>query len=223
MRLRSLLTTIGVSLLAAAGLAAPASASETVAEPAASEIIGGQEVYIGGNPCLTGFTVRHVDSGPGFVTAGFCGEVGDTVTTATGGSVIGVVERKGSAGWLWVDLADGVSAAPLVAPDTPVHDAEEAPIGATVCKYTDNTGSHCGVVREKDVTIDFPEGAIHGVTGTDVCAEPGDSGAPFMAGNSGQGVTLGGSGSCDGGDAASFFYPLSTILAFNSDLELLTA
>jgi streptogrisin C len=45
-----------------------------------------------------------------------------------------------------------------------------------------------------------------------VCAEPGDSGGPFVSGTQAQGVTSGGSGDCTSG-GTTFFQPVNPILS----------
>jgi streptogrisin C len=61
---------------------------------------------------------------------------------------------------------------------------------------------------------------VTGLTRTDVCAEGGDSGGPWLSGDQAQGVTSGGSGDCTVG-GETFFQPVNEILAEN-DLTLLT-
>jgi len=64
------------------------------------------------------------------------------------------------------------------------------------------------------------EGAVTGLTRTDVCAEGGDSGGPWLTGDQAQGVTSGGSGDCTVG-GETFFQPITEILETNG-LTLLT-
>ena len=104
--------------------------------------------------------------------------------------------------------------------EVPVAGAQEAPVGASVCRSGSTTGTRCGVIQAKNVTVNYPEGAVSGLTRTNVCAEPGDSGGPWMSGNQAQGVTSGGSGNCTVG-GVTFFQPLAEILERNN-LTLLT-
>ncbi|MGH8877387.1 MAG: S1 family peptidase [Stackebrandtia sp.] len=161
--------------------------------------------------CTIGFSVSHSDSGDGFVAAGHCGEIGDRVYVE--GVAAGVVagHSTDTLTWLWVDLDDGWTALPEVVGGGTVSDGQEAPVGSAVCRAGSTTGWHCGTITAKDVTINFPEGSINGVTQTNVCAEPGDTGGPFLSGSSAQGVTIGGSGNCSSG-GSTYFYPLSPIL-----------
>jgi len=74
------------------------------------------------------------------------------------------------------------------------------------------------VTRQKDWQA---EGAVTGLTQTDVCAEGGDSGGSWLVGDQAQGVTSGGSGDCQVG-GETFFQPVNEILEEN-DVELVTA
>lgn len=49
------------------------------------------------------------------------------------------------------------------------------------------------------VTVNYPEGTATGLIGTNVCAEPGDSGGPLLAGTVDLGITSGGNGNCSSG------------------------
>ncbi|WP_158887484.1 S1 family peptidase [Amycolatopsis anabasis] len=96
----------------------------------------------------------------------------------------------------------------------------EAPVGASVCMLGPVSGWHCGTIQAKNQTVNFPEGTLHGLTRTTVCAEPGDAGAPFFSGEQAQGVLVGGSGNCASG-GTSYFQPINKILAVYG-LTLLT-
>jgi streptogrisin C len=104
--------------------------------------------------------------------------------------------------------------------ELPVAGNTEAPVGAAVCRSGSTTGTRCGVILAKNQTVNYPEGAVTGLTRTDVCAEGGDSGGPWLAGDQAQGVTSGGSGNCTVG-GETFFQPLNEILT-EHDLTLVT-
>ena len=66
----------------------------------------------------------------------------------------------------------------------------------------------------------YAEGTVTGLTRTNVCAEPGDSGGSFISGNQAQGMTSGGSGNCTFG-GTTYFQPVNEVLsAYN--LRLIT-
>jgi streptogrisin C len=102
----------------------------------------------------------------------------------------------------------------------PVAGGEEAPVGSSVCKHGSTTGVSCGIVEALDATVNYPEGTVTGLTRTDACAEPGDSGGAWLSGDQAQGVTSGGSGDCTFG-GTTFFQPLDEILEVNG-LTLVT-
>jgi streptogrisin C len=170
--------------------------------------------------CSVGFSVVG-----GFVTAGHCGVPGDTTTDAEqqaqGEVKASVFPGDGDFGFVETN-ADQVLLPVVATSDgiVEVAGSEEAPVGAAICRSGSTTGTRCGVVQAKNATVNYPEGAVTGLTQTDVCAEGGDSGGPWLSGNQAQGVTSGGSGDCTVG-GTTFFQPLEEILAVNN-LELIT-
>jgi streptogrisin C len=102
----------------------------------------------------------------------------------------------------------------------PVGGSTESPVGAAVCRSGSTTGTFCGTILAKNQTVNYPEGTVTGLTRTDVCAEGGDSGGPWLSGDQAQGVTSGGSGDCTSG-GETFFQPITEILETNG-LTLLT-
>jgi streptogrisin C len=199
---------------AAAGVPADAvTVEETDEEPRLyADIVGGDPYIIDGSGrCSVGFATTT-----GFVTAGHCGETGTPVGTQDGsgtgtvtgsvfpGSDMGVVEADGN--WTPVaavnDYAGGTVA---------VAGSAESPEGASVCRSGSTTGWHCGVIEAHNQSVSYPEGTVSGLTQTDVCAEPGDSGGSWLSGDQAQGVTSGGSGDCTSG-GTTYFQPVNPIL-----------
>ena len=89
--------------------------------------------------------------------------------------------------------------------------SREAIEGASVCRSGSTTDWQCGVIRQREASVTYPQGTVFGVTRTSVCAEPGDSGGSFISVDQAQGVTSGGSGDCvDGG--VTYFQPVNEIL-----------
>ncbi|MFC3522028.1 S1 family peptidase [Streptomonospora nanhaiensis] len=186
---------------------------ETAAAPELyADVIGGDAYTIDGSGrCSIGFATET-----GFVTAGHCGSTGTSVSSQDGtgtGTVTGsvfpgadmaVVETD--ANWTPVgqvnDYAGGTVA---------VAGSEEAPEGAAVCRSGSTTGWHCGTIGAKNQSVTYPEGRVEGLTETDVCAEPGDSGGSWLSGDQAQGVTSGGSGDCTSG-GTTYFQPVNPIL-----------
>jgi streptogrisin C len=186
------------------------------------DVRGGDPYFIDNRArCSIGFAVTT-----GFVTAGHCGQVGSTTTgfnqapqgqfTASsfpGDNDFGVVAVNGD--WTPQPVVNDFNGGTV-----PVAGSQEAPVGASVCRSGSTTGTHCGVIQAKNATVNYPEGAVTGLTRTDVCAEAGDSGGPWLSGDQAQGVTSGGSGDCTAG-GTTFFQPVNEILQDNG-LTLVT-
>jgi streptogrisin C len=60
--------------------------------------------------------------------------------------------------------------------------------------------------------VNYQEGSVSGLTRTNACAEPGDSGGSWVSGTQAQGVTSGGSGNCTSG-GTTYFQPVNEILS----------
>jgi streptogrisin C len=171
--------------------------------------------------CSIGFSVEG-----GFVTAGHCGAPGDKTFDQAQGAM-GEVKASvfpGDNDEGFVTVTGGQTPQPFVNDFQgnllPVAGSTESPIGAAVCRSGSTTGTHCGTIEATNQTVVYPEGAVTGLTRTNVCAEAGDSGGPWLSGDQAQGVTSGGSGDCTVG-GETFFQPVNEILAINN-LTLLT-
>ncbi|MCI2422599.1 S1 family peptidase [Saccharopolyspora sp. K220] len=173
-----------------------------------ADVIGGNAYYIGGSSrCSVGFSVQG-----GFVTAGHCGSQGDSTTEPTG-------QFEGSSfpgdDYGWVSVGSGDTPQPLVnqynGSTVGVAGSTEAAEGASICRSGSTTGWHCGSIEAKNQTVQYPQGTVSGLTRTDVCAEPGDSGGSWLSGDQAQGVTSGGSGNCSSG-GTTYFQPVNEIL-----------
>ncbi|ADB33067.1 peptidase alpha-lytic pro domain protein [Kribbella flavida DSM 17836] len=180
------------------------------------DIIGGNAYYIGsGSRCSVGFAVTG-----GFVTAGHCGRLGAT-TTQPSGTFAGSSFPGND--YAWVRVAAGNTPRALVNryPGTvPVAGSTEAAVGSSVCRSGSTTGWRCGIIQQKNASVTYPEGTITGLTRTNACAEPGDSGGSWLTGDQAQGVTSGGSGNCTSGGVI-YFQPVNEILtAYNLTLTV---
>lgn len=177
-------------------------------------IRGGDAYLIGGSSrCSVGFSVTT-----GFVTAGHCGRSGASAST-TGGASLGSFAGSvfpGSADMAWVRTSSGHTLQGRInnynGGTLPVSGSTQAAIGASICRSGSTTGVHCGTVRSFGVTVNYSQGSVTGLTGTNVCAEPGDSGGSFYSGAQAQGVTSGGSGNCRSG-GTTYFQPVNEILS----------
>ena len=196
--------------VASAGVAGPAVrvvASTETPRPLI-DVIGGNAYFIGGGRCSVGFSVNG-----GFVTAGHCGSTGQGTTQPSG-------TFRGSSfpgnDYAWVQVAAGNTPRGLVnnysGGTVTVAGSTEAAVGASVCRSGSTTGWRCGTIQAKNSSVTYPQGTVSGLTRTNVCAEPGDSGGSWMSGSQAQGVTSGGSGNCSSG-GTTYFQPVNEILS----------
>jgi hypothetical protein len=200
--------------LARARTTGPVTVEESAEAPQtfAAGTVGGDPYYTGNVRCSIGFSVHG-----GFVTAGHCGRAGAGVN-GWDRSYIG--NFQGSSfpdnDYAWVNVGSGWWTVPVVlgwgtVSDQLVRGSAEAPVGASICRSGSTTHWHCGTVLAKNETVNYSQGAVHQMTKTSVCAEPGDSGGSFISGDQAQGVTSGGSGNCSGG-GQTWHQPVNEIL-----------
>ncbi|MFJ5271056.1 S1 family peptidase [Streptomyces sp. NPDC088358] len=193
----------------------PVTVEETRQTPRtfAAGTVGGDPYYTGNVRCSIGFSVYG-----GFVTAGHCAQPGAGVS-GWDGSYIG--NFQGSSfpdnDYAWVNVGSGWWTVPVVlgwgtVSDQLVRGSAEAPVGASICRSGSTSHWHCGTVLAKNETVNYSQGAVHQMTKTSVCAEPGDSGGSFISGDQAQGVTSGGWGNCSSG-GETWYQPVNEILS----------
>ncbi|MFF2380758.1 S1 family peptidase [Streptomyces sp. NPDC058108] len=193
----------------------PVTVEETRRTPRtlAAGTVGGDPYYTGNVRCSIGFSVYG-----GFVTAGHCAQPGAGVS-GWDGSYIG--NFQGSSfpdnDYAWVNVGSGWWTVPVVlgwgtVSDQLVRGSAEAPVGASICRSGSTSHWHCGTVLAKNETVNYSQGAVHQMTKTNVCAEPGDSGGSFISGDQAQGVTSGGWGNCGSG-GETWYQPVNEILS----------
>ncbi|CAM4044648.1 hypothetical protein GCM10009799_46180 [Nocardiopsis rhodophaea] len=216
---------LGLSLLALGLLLAlsPTAAAHTTVTAAArgidepTRIIAGDPIFSGTvSRCSIGAAVRTATGTGGFLTAYPCGRPGDVVRSPDGtyGTVrwvdpeLGVAFVETDEDWI---LTPHVRTSPGGALKT-IDGSREAPIGASLCRSGSTTGWHCGTIQAKNQDVRFTWGTVIGLTRTSVCAEPGDTGGPFISGSQLQGILLGGGGSCRTG-GYTYFVPINPVLA----------
>ncbi|MFJ4950514.1 S1 family peptidase [Streptomyces sp. NPDC088760] len=178
----------------------------------AAGTVGGDPYYTGNVRCSIGFSVYG-----GFVTAGHCGRPGAGVS-GWDGSYIGTFQGSSfpDNDYAWVSVGSGWWTVPVVlgwgtVPDQLVRGSAVAPVGSSVCRSGSTSHWHCGTVLALNETVNYSQGAVHQLTKTSVCAEPGDSGGSFITGDQAQGVTSGGWGNCTSG-GETWFQPVNEIL-----------
>ncbi|GGP34402.1 S1 family peptidase [Streptomyces abikoensis] len=179
-------------------------------------VAGGDAIWGSGVRCSLGFNVTK-DGQPYFLTAGHCGKASGDWSDSQIGAAIGstevaefpghdyaLVRYTGSADHpSSVDLYDGGQQS--------IAKAGEARVGENVRRSGSTTQVHDGQVTALNVTVNYAEGQVDGLIGTNVCAEPGDSGGALFDGDTALGLTSGGSGDCSSG-GETFFQPVPAAL-----------
>ncbi|MFF4633799.1 S1 family peptidase [Streptomyces griseorubiginosus] len=202
------------AFLARARAAGPVTVREVASAPTtfAAGTVGGDPYYTGNVRCSIGFSVYG-----GFVTAGHC----DQHTGSVYGwdrSYVGAFQGSSfpDNDYAWVNVGSGWWTVPVVlgwgtVSDQLVRGSNVAPVGSSICRSGSTTHWHCGTVLAMNETVNYSQGAVHQMTKTSVCAEPGDSGGSFISGDQAQGVTSGGWGNCSSG-GETWFQPVNEIL-----------
>ncbi|WP_329202641.1 carbohydrate-binding protein [Streptomyces sp. NBC_01435] len=182
-----------------------------------TDLRGGDAYYMNGSGrCSIGFPVKRGSSQSGFVSAGHCGTPGVS-TSGYNQQAQGSFQGSTFPGrdYSWVATNTSWTPRALVngygQGDVTVTGSTEALEGASVCRSGSTTGWHCGTVQQRNTSVTYQEGTVSGVTRTNVCAEPGDSGGSFISGSQAQGVTSGGSGNCSQG-GTTYFQPVNPAL-----------
>ena len=194
------------------------------------DIIGGQALHFSAGRCSVGFSARDSSGTRYVITAGHCTDLGGTVSGAGGtiGPVAGSSFPGNDYGIIRVSSSTALST-PLVdryssGTDVTVIGSQVSRVGDRICRSGSTTGWRCGTVQGTNQTVNYGGGDIvRGLTRTSACAQPGDSGGPYVSDPVGgqvhaQGVLSGGSGNCTSG-GTTFFQPVREILnAYNLNL-----
>lgn len=178
------------------------------------DVVGGHAWYGTNFRCSVGFSATGSD-GDYMVSAGHCtGEggnaYGDQANQNLMGPMSGNIDSDGDYGF--VKLASGwTPTAKVEGSDQDVAGAKAAEVGASICRSGSTTNWHCGTVKALNASVQYPDVTVSGLTETDVCAEPGDSGGSFISADQAQGMTSGGSGDCTSG-GTTYFQPVQEAL-----------
>jgi streptogrisin C len=177
------------------------------------DIRGGDQYVINGNTlCSIGFAVAG-----GFVSAGHCGGAGSPTlgynNVAQGTFAASVFPGHD---YSWIQTNGNWTPQPWVnnysGGNVLVAGSQDAAIGSSVCRSGRTSGWHCGTILGRNETIVYSQGSVSGLSRSDACAEPGDSGGSWISGNQAQGVTSGGTGNCTSGGTM-WFQPVNPILS----------
>lgn len=194
---------VAAAVLAGVTLVAPGDTPVAAAAGAGipAVLVGGDPIVINGLRCTIGFNARNAAGTRYIITSWPCfggpGSAGPVPAPADSTSTPYV---RGPGGSLL----------------TLSPSQNRAPVGATVCRSGPGSGYHCGTVTALNQTVCFTTGCVTGLTRTNACAEPGDSGGPFIWSSGGQviaqGVLVGASGNCTAG-GTTWFRPIGPILS----------
>ncbi|MFI7275077.1 S1 family peptidase [Streptomyces sp. NPDC049879] len=184
---------------------------------------GGEQIFSGGGSCVAGFNVRG--GGVDYVaTAGHCTSLGGTWYTNPALSVpIGPVTGSSFPGNDYGIIRYANSAVPR--PGTVICNGQEIDITGPVSPavgqrvwHSGPSGCRPGNVTAVNVTVNYANGIVSGLTATNICSQPGESGSPLFtidpSGTTGRavGILSGGQGNCTSG-GMSFYQPIAEILA----------
>ena len=187
--------------------------------------------------CSIGFNGTR-GTAPVFVTAGHCGDQGETVylegAAGTGpqwtvGPQLGAYgasnfPQPGQSGpdRAYVNYSAGHTPTATVygwgKGNVTVKGSTAGGVGTAICRSGRTSGWRCGTIDQVNVSVNYSTGeTITGVNRTTACSEGGDSGGSFITGpGQAQGVLSGGSGSCKGKQpnnrTRSYFQPIGPIL-----------
>ncbi|SEM97366.1 streptogrisin C [Stigmatella aurantiaca] len=185
----------------------------TQAPQLAYDVRGGDPYYFSNARCSVGFSVNG-----GFVTAGHCGGAG-TATSGHNGVAMGTIRASTfpTNDWGWVATNGSWTPQPWVYSynnaNVTVAGSQEAGIGASICRSGYTTGWRCGTLVAKNITVNYSNGPVYGMSHTNACANPGDSGGSVISGTQAQGVTSGIAGGCESSSPQTFFQPINPILS----------
>ncbi|MDQ4092305.1 MAG: S1 family peptidase [Actinomycetota bacterium] len=191
-----------------------------------ADLHGGDKITTSeGGHCSVGFNAisgntRYI------ITAGHCTKLGGT-WAGPDGSPIGPVAKSSFPGYdfglvevaaeSWEQTRDVYTDSGYLT----MTGTEPVAIGSSICRSGATSGYHCGRVEAVNETVNYGSGdVVRGLTRTDICAEAGDSGGPFVSGTQAQGTLSGGSGGCLLG-GQSYFQPVREVLS-TYGLTLLT-
>ncbi len=167
--------------------------------------------------CISGFNA-HSGSTYYVITASSC--TSSASSWYIGGDYLGPSAASGwpGGGYGLIKVADPTHWQPqgairVAGATVQITGAGNATVGQQVCYGNEtSSGVHCGTVQAVNVSVNFGDGVIYGLTQTNMCHQPGDTGSPIFSGSTAMGVLVGGSGDCSSG-GTTFFQPLPQVLS----------
>jgi streptogrisin C len=188
-------------------------------------LLGGSAISRSGARCSLGVNALNSSGKRYILTAGHCTELGGT-WRGTGGTIGPVAAttfpghdfgaiRASYSGAVRSARVDRYNGGGYVT----IARAGTVGVGAAICRSGFATGWRCGTVLAVNQTVNYGGGDIvYGLTRTTACAQPGDSGGPYVT-NPGSGTRVtavgllsGGTGNCTVG-GMTFYQPLPEALS----------
>ncbi|MET8824526.1 S1 family peptidase [Streptomyces sp. NPDC004610] len=171
---------------------------------------GGDGIYTGTSRCTAGVNVQGGSSFY-FVTAGHCTSgAADWYTSSGLSTLIGVTTATSFPGndFGVVRYTNSAVPHPGTIGTVDVTGTATATLGLAVCQRGAVSGVRCGTITALNATVNYGGGnVVYGLITTNICSQPGDSGAPLYAGDRIIGILSGGSG------CTSFYQPIQEALA----------
>ncbi|MEU9337733.1 S1 family peptidase [Streptomyces sp. NPDC048290] len=178
-------------------------------------VSGGDAVFTSTARCTAGVNVQGGSSFY-FITAGHCTTGAATWYTSSGlATPIGPTTASSFPvnDFGVVQYTNPAVPHPGTIGTVDVTGTANATIGLAVCMRGAVSGVRCGRVTALNATVNYGGGdVVYGLIQTNICAAPGDSGAPLYAGDRVIGILSGGSGNCTTG-GTSYFQPIQEALA----------
>ncbi len=177
----------------------------------APKLSGGDEIDGSGVRCTAGVNVTN-GSAYYVLTAGHCGQAVSDWTTPAGDFIGSTVSSSFPGNDFAIIGYTGSVPHPGTIGGQDVTSAGAATVGEHACMLGAVSGLVCGTIQGLNVTVNYAEGVVTGLIQTNICAQPGDSGAPLFDGPKVLGILSGASGNCASG-GTSFFQPILEILS----------
>ncbi|MEV6564633.1 S1 family peptidase [Streptomyces kronopolitis] len=195
-------------------------------------VVGGERWMPGSEGiCSIGFSVTGPGDFQGFLTAGHCTLTPDQAAYGKDGSLLGTSNQGGGhsvngpegdfglvgvdgPGWTVSATVAGQGGTPVA-----VTGYQEGLVGMSMCRSGQSSGWHCGQITRVDQTVDYGNTVIEGLSFTNACSAPGDSGGSYVTQPSAPmalGVHSGGGpATCGnfGGPTLTIFQPIGEALA----------
>ncbi|RXS67185.1 S1 family peptidase [Streptomyces sioyaensis] len=156
-------------------------------------VVGGERWLPGSEGiCSIGFTVTGPGDFQGFLTAGHCtltadqaayGKDGSRMGTSNQGGGHSINGREGDFGLVRVDQPGWTVSSNVAGQGgTPVAvtGSQEGLVGMSMCRSGQSSGWHCGEITRVDQTVDYGNTVIEGLSFTNACSAPGDSGGSYV-------------------------------------------